>query len=422
MIETLYVLDVDVFMDIGGAGMASYDIMTGLKRYCKIIFIPKYAAYDKIKNKDDKMLFIEHMHYLRKLGIYVPDILIELTQEMGVKYNTYLEIISKIIEEDSTIFDLNYFPELEPNNVKSVIKSFFYDSEIIFLKRMKKCKTITLLQTLDNRPVDSHTYFALKSFTAYQIFNSKLLFKSFYRNIKDPISTKHLIKSVDLILVYSIGSLKSLGQYKGTNKFKVLSIGNTIDGNINYEVKDKLNYIIFYSRLIYEKGIFDLLEIFKVILKTTDTRLIITGKFPDKKVEQDFFKKAKKYNLDDLLEYKGFVEIRELKRLISNAKVFLYPTHYDSFPYAILEAISSFTVVITYSLPSILNSYQSLQCVYTINEFDINNMAKKTIEVLNLSNDAYLEIFNDNKIKEFINKHMDKKSSAKEIYKFISEL
>lgn len=422
MIETLYVLDVDIFIDIGGAGKASYDIMIGLTSYCKIIFIPKYAAYDKIKNKHDKMLFIEHMHYLRELGIYVPDILLELTQEIGVKYNTYLEIISKIIEEDSTIFDLNYFPELEPNDIKSVIKSFFYDSEIMFLKRTKKCKTIALLQTLDNRPVNSHTYFALKSFTAYQIFNLKLLFKSFYRNIKDPISTKHLIKSVDLILVYSIGLLKSLGQYKEVNKFKVLSIGNTIDENINHDVKDKSNYIIFYSRLIYEKGIFDLLEIFKIILKTTGTRLIITGKFPDRKIEQDFFKKAKKYNLDGMLEYKGFVEIRELKRLISNAKVFLYPTHYDSFPYAILEAISSFTVVITYSLPSILNSYESLQCVYTINEFDINNMAKKTIEVLNLSNDAYLEIFNDNKIKEFINKHMDKKSSAKEIYKFISEL
>ena len=419
MLKKLYILDVDIFSDIGGAGKAGYDIMIGMSYYYKIIFIPKYVAYKKMNNDNERILFRKHMNDLQNSGIFVPNILIELSHDAEVKYKKYLDIISKIIEEDSIIMDLNYFPELNPSSIAGVIRSFFYKGEIVSIKHTKKCRVITLLQTLDNRPIKSHIYFALKSFSVCHFFDLKLLFKSLYRNIKDPISTKLLIKNADLILVYSNGSIISLGQTRNKGKFRILSIGNTINKDVYPKPKEKSNYIIFYSRLIYDKGLFDLLEIFRVILKKMDTRLIITGKFPTQQLESEFLDKAKRYNINDKIEYLGFVDANELQKLISNAKVFLYPSHYDSFPYAILEAISSFTVVVTYSIPCILYSYQSLQCVYKIKEFDINNMAKKTIEILNLSNDAYFELFNDEKINEFINEHRDNKENIKEICKFI---
>ena len=191
---------------------------------------------------------------------------------------------------------------------------------------------------------------------------------------------------------------------------------------MNIPSKNKSNYIIFYSRLIYDKGLLDLLEIFKTILETKDTRLVITGKFPNQQLENEFFKKAKTYNINDKIEYRGFVDTNELQKLIREAKVFLYPSYYDAFSYAILEAVSSFTAVVAYAIPTILYVYKDLQCVSKINEFDINEMVKKTIEILNLSNDAYFKLFSDKKTKDFINKHSDNKESIKEIYKFISEL
>lgn len=420
MLKKLYVFDVDIFLDIGGAGKASFNIIRGLSYYYGIIFIPKYAVYKKINDCNKRSLFIKHMNDLKDLGISVPNILVNLSHETEIKYNKYLAIISNVIEEGSMIMDLNYFPELEADSASSIIKSFFYSGEIVFIRNTKKCKVIALLQTLDNRPIKSHLYFALKSFSVCNFFSLKLLLKSFYRNIKDSISAKHLVNNADLILIYSKGSIISLGQFKNSTKFRVLTIGNTIDKRIPLKPRIKSNYLIFYSRLIYDKGLFDLLEIFKVILKTKDTRLVITGKFPNQQLENEFFNKAKTYKISDKIEYGGFVDANELKKLIAEAKVFLYPSHYDSFPYAILEAVSSFTAVVTYSIPSILYSYQSLRCVYKINEFDINKMAKKTIEVLNLSDDDYFNLFSDEKIKEFINEHTDNNESIKEIYKFIS--
>lgn len=420
--KKLYVFDVDIFSDIGGAGKASFDIIKGMTHYCNIIFIPKYAAYAKISNNNDRMLFFNHMNELRNLGIQIPNDLLDLSHETEIKYKEYLEIIFNVIEEGSIIIDLNYFPELEPDNIARIIRSFFYGGEIVLLKNAKGCKIVALLQTLDGRPVKSHVYFAFKYFSVYNFFSLKLLLKSFYRNIKDSISVKRLVKNADLILVYSKGSIISLGQLRHTTKFRVLTIGNTIDKRIPLKPGSKSNYIIFYSRLIHDKGLFDLLGTFKDILKTKDTRLVITGKFPNQQLENEFFKKAKKYNISNKIKYCGFVDANELQKLIAEAKVFLYPSHYDSFPYAILEAVSSFTAVVTYSIPNILYSYQSLRCVYKINEFDIKNMAKKTIEVLNLSNDDYFNLFSDKKIKEFINEHTDNKEAIKEIYKFISEL
>jgi len=49
MLKKVYILDVDIFLDIGGAGKASYDIMMGLSNYYKIIFIPKYSVFQKNK-------------------------------------------------------------------------------------------------------------------------------------------------------------------------------------------------------------------------------------------------------------------------------------------------------------------------------------------------------------------------------------
>jgi len=419
MLKKVYILDVDIFLDIGGAGKASYDIMMGLSNYYKIIFIPKYSVFQKIKDKNDLYIFLDHINKLKNYGIYIDQNFLGYSREKIFSYKDYLSLIFKIIENNSIVMDLNYFPEFEINNLGDVAKSFLHSGEIHFIKHSKNCKIIVLLQTLDNRPVTSHINFALECFLICHFFDSKLFLKSIYHNLKDFISTKRLIKTANLILVYSIGSIISLDKYDHNKKFKVLSIGNIVQSFPRPDHKS--NYIIYFARLIYDKGIMDLLEIFYGILKYVNTKLIITGSFQDSQIEKKFFSRAKKYGINKNIEYRGFVDREELKKLIGGAKVFLYPSHYDSFPYAILEAVSSYTAVVTYAIPNIAYSYKDLKCVYKIREFDIKCMAQKTVELLNLSENKYFGLF-DKKTTDFIERHTNKNENVKEISKLISEI
>ncbi len=418
MTKTLYILDVDVFLDNGGAGKASYQIIKGLTDYYRIIFVPKYAAYNKMKASGYSG-FLKDMDYMKMNGIIVPEKLLDLVSKTTISYNEYLKLISTIIEYESIVFDLNYFPELEPKSLRDIIKSFFYRGEINYLKYHNHCKIITLLQTLDNRPINSHTYFAFKSFINYHFVDLELLSKSIYRNVKDPISTKNLMEYSDLILLFSRGGIVSLNQ-KSDSKFRILNIGNTIENTIKRTPKS--NYIVYFARLVYQKGILDLLETFNAILKSYDTILVIAGKFSDDKVKTVFYKRIKELGITSKIRMLGFIERGKLDEVISSAKVFIYPTHGDSFPYAILESISLSTIVVTYALPTISSIYSNLKCVTLIDEFDIDSMTKKTVEILKMGTNEYINIFNDEKIKEFIALHTCKDKSINEIQGYIEQL
>ena len=418
MPQKLYILDVDVFLDSGGAGKASYDIILGLTNYYRIFFIPKYASYRKL-TKTNISLFTKDLNHLEKKGVEIPDILKDLSSHHNLSYKKYLEMISSLIDNDSIVMDLNYFPEIEPGNFGDIVNSFFHQGEINYLKKNNNSKIITLLQTLDNRPIKSHIHFAMKSFLTFHFLDLKLFLKSFYRTIKDPLSTNWLMKNADLIMVYSQGSIISLNQ-KFMDKFKILKIGNNIKYTVN--VGEKSDYIVYFSRLIYEKGILDLIEIFKIILKSHDADLVITGRFYEKETEYLFFNRIKKLGLTNRIKFLGYIQRQDLDKVISNAKVFLYPSHYDSFPYAILESMSLSTAVITYSLPTISYAFNNLDCVFLIKEFDIYNMAYKTIEVLKLDIGDYNKMFDNLKTKNFIAMHMKIDENINEINNCIREL
>ena len=204
------------------------------------------------------------------------------------------------------------------------------------------------------------------------------------------------------------------------DKFKILKIGNNIKYTVN--VGEKSDYIVYFSRLIYEKGILDLIEIFKIILKSHDADLVITGRFYEKETEYLFFNRIKKLGLTNRIKFLGYIQRQDLDKVISNAKVFLYPSHYDSFPYGILESMSLSTAVITYSLPTISYAFNNLDCVFLIKEFDIYNMAYKTIEVLELDIGDYNKMFDNLKTKNFIATHMKIDESINEINNCIREL
>jgi len=65
----------------------------------------------------------------------------------------------------------------------------------------------------------------------------------------------------------------------------------------------------------------------------------------------------------------------------------VYPSHEDSFSLVVLESLALGTMVVAYDIPAIREVYGDL--VYTVQEGDINSMARGVIKVLKMSESEY---------------------------------
>lgn len=410
----IYILDVDFTKDIGGAGKASKDIIFGLANFYEVIFIPKYAETRNIKNNETREAFSNFANFLLNFGIPIPSLMIKYVMaNSDITLRGYIQILTTVVEEGALVLDLNYFPFLSPFNLQDLFKEFFFFGEIYYLKKYKKCRISALLQTLDNRPIYSHFAFALRCLFKFHYFNLHFLFKSLYSDVKDVFIIPKFMKFSDKILLYSSGSLVSLKVKLQDKKFQILKIGNTIEKQST--ILDKKNYILYFARLIPEKGIFDILYIFREILPHYDIKLVVAGKFKDDGLKGAFFHNAARYGLSKSISYLGYVSRQELDLLIKNAKVFLYPSHYDSFPYAILESLVVHTAVVAYSIPTPKYAFDKLECVKFVREFDFEAMAKEAVKFLMIDKSEYASLFQDKNVREFIRMHENSQDSAEEI-------
>lgn len=99
-------------------------------------------------------------------------------------------------------------------------------------------------------------------------------------------------------------------------------------------VKD--SYILFLGRIVPEKGIHYLIEVYKNI--NTEKKLVIAGGVSD---TDEYMSNLKKLaNGDDRIIFTGYVQGRLLEELYSNAYVYTLPSDLEGMPLSLLEAMS----------------------------------------------------------------------------------
>ncbi|WP_338076115.1 glycosyltransferase [Acidianus sulfidivorans] len=109
-------------------------------------------------------------------------------------------------------------------------------------------------------------------------------------------------------------------------------------------------------------------------------------------------------NKNDLkVEYLGFLSKEELYKVVSKAKLLVYPSLADGFSLVILEAITLGTPAISYNFPPIYTSYKDVPAV----RFSpINNNQFSKILYNSLNDEKFLyESVNDEKTLSFIKTH-----------------
>ncbi len=148
----------------------------------------------------------------------------------------------------------------------------------------------------------------------------------------------------------------------------------------NVDPKSKRYDACFLGRIQPRKGVFDLLTLWKEILRRRpDARLLIMGG-GEKQYLEKMKRLIQKYNLQSNIEISGFVAEREKFRLMKQSRLFIFPSYHEGFAQVICEAMACGLPVIAYDLPCYKEWYGDN--VTYVRKKDLNSLVKVTLGLL----------------------------------------
>jgi glycosyltransferase involved in cell wall biosynthesis len=221
-----------------------------------------------------------------------------------------------------------------------------------------------------------------------------------HMNKKASINTQSLISKVGLsidllsllkisertvILAVSNSVVEDFSFMNPRIRFITITPGNGIDvGKFPKELTANFNYHgVFFARLVPEKGIFDLIEIWKpVVRKMPDAKLAICGIIEEKEIVEKFLKEVSESNLSHNVEFLGQQEEAKLLNIVANSYLTVYPSYVDSFSLVALESLGCGTPVVAYDIPAIRHNFSKSKAVFRVPIGDKEGMANMILHVL----------------------------------------
>ena len=155
------------------------------------------------------------------------------------------------------------------------------------------------------------------------------------------LGEKMAVKFADEIIVLSKGVQE---YFQKTYGRKTLFIPNGVNRPVLRKADliknkfgiDKDGYLLFLGRIVPEKGLRYLIEVYKEL--HTDKKLVIAGGSSD---TDDFMQEIQTLATgDDRIIFTGFVAGQALEELYSNAYLYLLPSDLEGMPLSLLEAMS----------------------------------------------------------------------------------
>jgi glycosyltransferase involved in cell wall biosynthesis len=147
---------------------------------------------------------------------------------------------------------------------------------------------------------------------------------------------------------------------------------------------------LYVASLLHpHKGVFDVLEVWEKVVKHKPSAILLVlgreSSFFSLDILKDIVRRKKLEKNIFIISRKENIPNNFILKLMSQAKIFVYPSKKDVCPLVIGEALSQGTPVITYDLPGIKFAYSSCQAVLTVPTGDINKMATHVMELLDNS-------------------------------------
>lgn len=143
--------------------------------------------------------------------------------------------------------------------------------------------------------------------------------------------------------------------------------------------------LLFLSRIEKRKGIYELIEAFKVL--KSDSFPFITLTICGDGFELEPLQQRIKDESIEGIEIKGFISGEEKKDAFTNAHIFVFPSHGEGMPNAVLEAMGLGLPIITTPVGGVIDFFEDGKNGYFT---PINNPSELAKNVKNLASDQYL--------------------------------
>jgi glycosyltransferase involved in cell wall biosynthesis len=156
----------------------------------------------------------------------------------------------------------------------------------------------------------------------------------------------------------------------GYRDSQLVHVGNGIDVTAAERVPDQPKQfdVAWTGRVHPQKGIADLLETLKWLGdKLPDFRAIIIGKSKDA-----LEKPVRELGLAANITFSGLVSEEEKFRLLKASRVFMMPSHYESWGLVVGEAVAARIAVVAYKLqcyPSLFGNFVQYAKPFDVDEF-----------------------------------------------------
>lgn len=201
----------------------------------------------------------------------------------------------------------------------------------------------------------------------------ELVARTYFRNL--------LLKKIDLIFAVS-SDIKGLLEKIGVKKERIYVVGPGLDFDYiqNVDPEGKRYDACFLGRIQPRKGIFDLLILWREILKRKpDAKLLIMGG-GEKQYLEKMKRLIQKNNLHSNIKMTGFVAEEKKFKLMKQSKMLIFPSYHEGFAQVICEAMACALPVVAYDLPCYKEWYGD--DVTYVKKRDLNSLLDVTLALL----------------------------------------
>jgi len=207
--------------------------------------------------------------------------------------------------------------------------------------------------------------------------------------------TLSLLKRADGIITVSNSTARIL-KHGGISEKRICVSGNGIDSDVVERVKQnpkKKTYDgIFVGRIAKEKGVFDLLRVWKQVVKVRkNAKLLLVGSGLELTHLRESIAKA---NLTNNVFVRGSCNDIELYGLLSASKVFIFPSIFEGWGIAVAEALACGLPVVAYDIPALAEVFGDCQSVFLVPAMNTENMTSTILDILDSGDNEMIALSN----------------------------
>ncbi len=434
-----------------GGWLRSYMVLPYLVNYLKsqaFNDINVYIPFNTIKQAIERLL--KHYDYKTAKALVYEDlrnILMKLNIDYSLKkLNELISYAAEIVEHQNRLgeifrmrimgfgyFYISNFVQYENSTLNALLRNIVEEKERVYVYAMhedfpalyslyylsKYHKGDLMGAHLIHTPIGVYSPLRASLLLNTSPFTtlSNLIISNYIKNRYAYLFRKRILKVILGISPASFYDQDLISLIKKYNiKLATIYPANAFDHKLFKlrKIEGKEPLAVFYARLIPSKGIFELLRAWKIVeSEIPNARLRVMGHFDWDEHRREFFKLIRELNLRNI-EFLGFVKDRdELYRLVSEAKVLIYPSHEDAFSLVVLESLALGIAVVAYNIPAIKWVYKGLSNVLAVPEYDYVALARETIRVLKMSDHEYIKLHENNAVKKFLELHSSWENVAK---------